>query len=155
MSFRRVACSGLTVLALLSAPLFARAECVRLPAKVMAMRVLEDKHFEVVFSGKVVAVTRVAEAGYRATFAVDRVWKGTVTTRFDLYVWELSSELPRFEVGQQHLALARRLMTSRELDGVGLQHTDAVAFTPVQCSDSPSLDPDLIRHLGAGLPPKN
>lgn len=155
MSFRRVACSCLLVWAVLGAPLSVGAECVRLAAKDMAKRVVEGKHFEVVFSGKVVAVSRVAESGYRATFDVDRVWKGTVTRRFDLYVWELSPEVPRFEVGQQHLALAKRLMTSRDREGVGLQNSDAVAFTPVQCSDSPSLDPDLVRHLGAGWPPKN
>jgi hypothetical protein len=143
------------LVACLSAPRPAAAECVRLAAKEMARLVMEDKRYEVVFAGRVVAVTRTADEGYRATFEVDRVWKGEVTKRFDLYVWELSSELPRFEAGKHYLALARKLLTSRERDGAGIPSSDMVAFTPVQCSDPPSLDPDLVRHLGAGLPPKN
>jgi hypothetical protein len=142
------------LVAWLSAPYSAAAECVKLPAKDMAKRVMEDKAYEVVFTGTVVAVTRTAELGYRATFEVERVWKGTVTKRFDLYVWELSPEIPRFEMGQHYLALARRLVASREREGAGMPSSDAVAFTPVQCSDPPSLDPDFVRHLGTGLPPK-
>ena len=80
----------------------------------MAKQVMEEKRYEVVFAGTVVAVTRTAELGYRATFEVDRVWKGTVMKRFDLYVWELSPERPRFEVGKHYLALARTLVSSRE-----------------------------------------
>jgi hypothetical protein len=83
------------------------------------------------------------------------MWKGAVTKRFDLYVWELNPEIPRFEVGQHYLALGMRLVTSRERAGAGIPSSDAVAFTPIQCSDPPSLDPDLARHLGAGLPPKD
>ena len=122
----------------------------------MAKRVMEDKAYEVVFTGTVVAVTRTAELGYRATFDVGRVWKGAVTNRFDLYVWELNPEMPRFEVGQHYLALARRLLTAREREGAGISSLSSgtVAFTPVQCSDPPSLDPDLVRYLGAGAPPK-
>lgn len=121
----------------------------------MVKLVMEDKRYEVVFAGKVVAVTRTAKFGYRATFDVDRVWKGAVTKRFDLYIWELNPELPRFELGQQYLALAGRLVTSREREGAGIPASNTVAFTPVQCSDPPSLDPDLGRHLGAGSPPKD
>jgi len=154
MTFRPGVCSCVMLVAWLSAPVAAAAECVRLPAKDMAKRVMEDKAYEVVFTGTVVGVIRTSESGYRATFAVERVWKGTVTKRFDLYVWELNTEIPRFEVGQHYLALATRLVASREREGAGVPGSDAVAFTPVHCSDALSLDPDLVRYLGAGLAPK-
>jgi hypothetical protein len=118
----------------------------------MAKQVMENKLYELVFTGNVVAVTRTADFGYRATFDVDRVWKGVVTKQFDLYVWELSPEQPRFEVGHRYLALAKTLVTSQQRDGAGVPSSVAVAFTPVNCSDA--LDPDVVRYLGAGLPPK-
>lgn len=155
MTFRPTICSCVILVAWLCAPFSAAAECVRLPAKDMAKLVVEDKRYELVFAGKVVAVTRTAEFGYRAAFEVDRVWKGAVTKSFDLYVWELNPELPRFAVGQHYLALARRLLTPREREGAGIPAPNTVAFTPVQCSDQPSLDPDLARQLGAGSPPKD
>jgi hypothetical protein len=128
----------------------ASAECVRTTAR----QVMESKHYEVVFSGTVVAITRTADFGYRATFDVDRVWKGTVAKRSDLHVWEMAAETPRFVVGQKYLALARKLVAPEERNGVGLKGTDIVAFTPVQCSDPDSLAPDIIRDLGRGYPPK-
>jgi len=130
----------------------ASAECVMVPAKQMAKQVMEEKRYELVFSGIVVAVTRTADLGYRATFDVDGVWKGTVTKQFDLYVWESAAEIPKFETGRHYLALARKLVTPQERKGAGLDN-DTVAFTPVQCSDPLSLAPDLIRKLGPGRAP--
>jgi hypothetical protein len=118
----------------------------------MAKQVMEDKLYELVFTGNVVAVTRTADLGYRATFDVDRVWKGVVTKQSDLYVWELSAEHPDFRVGHHYLALAQTLVSARARDSAGVPSSVAVAFTPVNCSDA--LDPDVVRYLGAGLPPK-
>jgi hypothetical protein len=109
MALRSIGVSCVLAVAWLSTSQVARAECVRVSAKEMAKRVMEEQHYELVFSGTVVAVTRTAELGYRATFDVDRVWKGSVTKRFDLYVWELTPEVPRFETGHQYIALARKL----------------------------------------------
>ena len=39
---------------------------------------LREPTVELVFSGTAVEITRTADLGYRATFDVDRVWKGTV-----------------------------------------------------------------------------
>jgi hypothetical protein len=58
---------------------------------------MQESVFELVFSGTVAEVTRTSEVGYRATFDVDRVWKGPVSRRIDLYLWELPPEGPRFE----------------------------------------------------------
>src|SRR4029453_11252833 len=66
------------------------SECVKLSPKT----VVEEPSNELIFSGKVVAATRTAHLGYRATFDVERVWKGPVGKRFDLYVWELAAEVP-------------------------------------------------------------
>jgi hypothetical protein len=114
---------------------------------------MQEEVFELVFSGTVVDVTRTGDVGYRATFDVDRVWKGVVPRRIDLYVWELAPEVPRFEAGHHYVALAGRLVDprARQAAGLGVSHT--IAFTPVQCSDA--LAPDLIRELGVGQPPGN
>src|SRR4030095_12875223 len=66
------------------------SECVKLSPKT----VVEEPSKELIFRGKGVAVTRTADLGYRATFDVERVWKGPVGKRFDLYVWELAAEVP-------------------------------------------------------------
>jgi hypothetical protein len=154
MTFRIIAFCCLMLIAALSAPGLHAAECVRFSSpEVRAKEVMENGRYELVFDGMVVAVTRTGDVGYRATFDVDRVWKGAVPKRFDLYVWELSPEVPRFEAGHLYLALARKLLTGPERDGAGVPSADGVAFTPVACSE-PSLDLDLARYLGAGLPPK-
>ena len=154
MTVRTTVCSCVVVVAWLMTPVSAASECVKLPAKELAKAVMEDKTTELVFSGTVVAITRTAELGYRATFDVDRVWKGAVTKEFELYIWELRSENPGFLVEQTYIVLATRLVTPREREGVGVSSPDTVAFTPVQCSDSSLLDPNLVRYLGAGVPPK-
>jgi len=130
-------------------PTPARAECIQRTAKM----VMQYKGNELVFSGTVVQVTRTADLGYRATFEVDRVWKGSVPARFDLHVWELAPEIPRFELGRRYVVLAHRLIDSRARQGVGLGESDAIAFTPTQCSDPASLGPTIARDLGEGLPP--
>jgi hypothetical protein len=129
----------------------ARAECVRVTAK----DVQEAERYELVFSGTVVEITRTAELGYRASFEVERVWKGSVTKRFDLYVWELDPEIPRFIVGRHYLALAKKLVSAPARRGAGLGDSNTLAFTPVQCSDPDSLAPNIIRDLGPGQPPHN
>ena len=130
------------------APRLANAECFTLTAQY----VMQNSFAELVFSGTVVEITRMGDVGYRATFDVDRVWKGSVSRRMDLYVWELSPEIPRFEAGHHYIAVAHKLTDSRTRAGVGLDQSDVVAFTPVQCSDS--LSPDIARELGPGRPPK-
>ena len=61
-----------------AAPASAYAECILATADLLLQRTSS----EVVFSGTVVEVTRTADFGYRATFAVDRVcssWTVSVT----------------------------------------------------------------------------
>ena len=148
MQVRLVAlrCAIVAVLAIVPRP--THAECFTLTATF----VMQESVAELVFSGTVVEITRTGDAGYRATFDVDRVWKGSVPRRFDLYVWELSAERPRFEAGHRYVALAQKLTDSRTREGVGLGQSDLVAYTPTQCSDS--LAPDIAVGLGAGRPPQ-
>jgi hypothetical protein len=85
---RSAAVASATVVAwLLTAP-SAVAKCAMLTAQ----QVMAERAYEVVFRGTVVEITRASGAGYRATFDVDRVWKGAVSRRFDLYVWEIPTE---------------------------------------------------------------
>jgi hypothetical protein len=137
------AMAGLLFLAAVSA----HAECVRVSPKIA----VEGPGSELVFSGKVVQITRTAELGYRATFDVDRVWLGSVSKRFDIYVWELAPEAPRFEMAGTYVAIARRVDESTG-EKVGLGGTNVVAFTPVQCSAGHSVS-EFIRELGSGRPP--
>ena len=149
MSSRSIAVSFGIVVASLLTPLTARAECVIVTAK----HVLEDPRYELVFSGTLVAADSTGEQGYRATFDVDRVWKGSVSKRFDLYVSPLAPEMPNFELGRHYVTAATKLDDPRVRQFVGLGGTDTVAFTPVSCSDWFSWEPTFIRELGAGKPP--
>src|SRR5579871_5272558 len=105
MNLRMIALRSAITAASLLTPLLAHAECIRIPARAL----MEEKHVELVFSGTVVEIARTADLGYRATFDVDRVWKGSVSRRIDLYVWELAPEIPRFESGRRYVAVARQL----------------------------------------------
>jgi hypothetical protein len=58
------------------------AECIGLDANGL----IERDVFEVVFSGTVQAIERIAPAGIRVTFDVERVWKGSLPRQFSLYV---------------------------------------------------------------------
>lgn len=115
---------------------------------------MKDKAYELVFSGAVVEVTRTGDEGYRATFDVDRVWKGSVSKRFDLYVWELAPEIDRYQLGRRYVVAARQVNDLRVRQGAGLSRVDIVAFTPVQCTNQLSLEPNIIRKLGRSHPPK-
>jgi len=125
------------------------AECVIVPAP----QLLSDRQNEVVFSGTVVDLGRSGDAGTRVVFDVERIWKGAVSNRFDLYVWDLAAEAPRFEKGRRYLAIAKRLLDPKARSGVGLGAVDVVAFTPVQCSGVYTLTDRLIRDLGPSQAP--
>jgi hypothetical protein len=149
MKVRLVAISAAIVVASLVTPMSAGAECFVLTGKYL----LEDPTVPVLFSGTVVELTRTGEDGTRATFEVDRVWKGSVSKRFDVYLWDLAPEAPRIGPrGEHYVVAAAPLKSLRARQGVGLGETDAIAFAPVQCSGA--LSPDIVRELGVGQPPK-
>jgi hypothetical protein len=137
------------LVAVLLFPVSVGAECFILTAKF----IMVHPGFELVFSGHVVAITRTAELGYRATFEVDRVWKGRVHKRIDVYVWELPAEAPRFREGERTIAVARRLKPdeARWREGVGVTDASAVAFVAPNCSDI--FEADIRNHLGPGHAP--
>ena len=140
----------LSVVLTLALPATAGAECIYVTANDLVSR---ESH-EVIFSGTVVQITRTADLGYRATFDVDRVWKGSVSKRFDLWVYELAPEIPRFEAGHRYVAVAHRMTDVRHREGAGVGTSDAIVFTPAMCSDPASLGKDIVRDLGPGYPPK-
>jgi hypothetical protein len=113
---------------------------------------MEPGDTELVFSGTVVDIARSGDEGFWATFDVDRVWKGEVPTRIDLYVWLLYPEVPRFELGRHYVALAKRLTDERARRAAGISNAGIIAFSPVSCSAY--LVPDITRDLGVGAPPK-
>jgi hypothetical protein len=84
--------SSVAIAVAVFAPSSTHAECFSLTAQ----HVLSSPGSDIVFSGRVVAIARTGELGYRATFDVDRVWKGTAPRRLDLYAWERAAEMPRW-----------------------------------------------------------
>ena len=125
-----------------------RAECVRISPKLL----LDGPDSEAVFSGKVVEVTRTGELGYRATFEVDQVWAGKVPRRFEVYVWEMAAETPRYREGETYVAAVKRLVDKKAREAVGLNDPQVVAFTGVTCSDGWSVE-EFVRGAGPGKPP--
>jgi hypothetical protein len=127
----------------------ARAECISRPAK----DVLADPQAELVFSGTVTTVKRTAELGYRATFAVDRVWKGTVPSVFDVYVWEMTPETERFRERMHAVVVARKIVDPRIRAGAGLQSDNEVAFMPTPCNAGLFVTWDKVGSLGQAWVP--
>ena len=130
-------------------PRLAHAECFVQNAKA----VMSEGWAELLFSGRVVEIVRTAPSGYRATFDVDRVWKGTVTHRIDLYVSEIAPEMPVFRVTNRYVVVANRLIDPIARETVGLRPTEPIAFAPAQCSGSWGVD--FENDLGLGYPPKD
>jgi len=135
-------------------PTLARAECVTPTAAW-----INEPSIEVVFNGRVEGLNQVNDVGVRVTFIVDRVWKGSVPKRFDLYVWQLNTESAKFEFQRPYIVFAYR-MSERDRQGVGLTDRDPIAFTATSCGAflAPTRafpDPnasEILRQLGEGQP---
>ena len=137
-------------IAVLGMPSVINAECVKVTPKMW----LDAPDSELVFGGKVVEVTDTGEVGSKATFEVERVWRGKVPKRFDVFMWYLASaEAPRYlEKGRCYVVVAKRLEDKRAREGVGLGGSDLVAFTGVPCSDLHTIE-EFVRGIGPGKPP--
>ena len=127
----------------------AHAECVKIPPK----QWLKYPDTELAFSGKVVEVTKAGELGVRATFEVERVWKGQVSRRFDVYTSPpASAETPYYEKDHSYVVIAKRLLNEEARANAGFGNSDAVVFTGAVCSGFYSVD-EFVRSLGRGKPP--
>ena len=137
-------------IAVMVMPSVINAECVKITPKMW----LDAPDSELVFGGNVVEVTDTGEVGSKATFEVERVWRGKVPKRFDVYMWYLASaEAPRYlEKGRSYVVVAKRLEDKRAREGVGLGGSDLVAFTGVPCSDLHTVE-EFVRGVGPGKPP--
>jgi hypothetical protein len=140
---------------MLTVPALARAECVTPRAAW-----INEPSTELVFSGRVEALNQVSDLGIHVTFNVDRVWKGSVPKRFDLYVWQLDGEAAKFEFQRPYIVFAHR-MSERARQGVALTDRDPIAFTatcgaflvPTRAYPDPNAS-KVIRELGEGQPAK-
>jgi hypothetical protein len=142
------------VCAVLIVPTLARAECVTpTPARI------NEYSTELVFSGRVEGLNQVNDLGVHVTFNVDRVWKGSVPKRFELYVWQLNSEAAKFEFQRPYIVFAYR-MPERDRQHVGLTDRDPIAFTATSCgavlaltrASSDANASEILRQLGEGQP---
>lgn len=153
MSRRSVTLASAIVLGALLSAGPVGAECVMVPAKT----ILERASTELAFSGTVFSVTHTTPRAYRATFLVDRVWKGTIARRFDVYVADFDSERPHLAVDEHYVIFAERLSTARR-EAAGLSQDDPQAFTPVICGDLYGAGLENLRRtlgeLGPGQPPR-
>jgi hypothetical protein len=130
---------------------FPRAECVRIQPK----EFLKPAENEMVFSGKVVEVTPVGAAGgARATFEVDRVWKGRVPSKIDVFMgyYGGSPELPRYETGRSYAVVAQRLSNEKARASLGVGDPQAVVFVGAVCSGNYVME-EFVKPLGRGQPP--
>ena len=147
--------ASLLVVALLALPSDAHAYCLALSASVMNARSVD-----VVFSGTVVGLNQVNDVVVRVTFEVDRVWKGTVPKRFDIYFSPLRAEMPTFEFARRYVVFGEQ-MPPRARESVGLLAPDGRAFEPIPCgaflypsSESSNTDnARVLQQLGNGQPP--
>ena len=139
-------------IAVMVLPSVINAECVKITPKMW----LDAPDSELVFGGNVVEVTDTGEVGSKATFEVERVWRGKVPKRFDVFMWYLASaEAPRYlEKGRSYVVVAKRLEDKRAREGVGLGGSDLVAFTGVPCCDLHTVE-EFVRGVGPGKPPIN
>lgn len=101
----------------------AYAQCAYIPAKA----VMSQPEYVLVFGGRVVDIQEISSSASRATFEVQRVWKGSVPSRIDLY-FARHSEGPRFTKGEYAVASAVRLTAdNRKTYGI----PDTKTKTPV------------------------
>ena len=132
----------------------ARAECVFVNGSTW---VESHDRATIIFSGTLTVTESAGPGGYHATFEVDRVWKGDVPKRFDLYGSWRAPEIKRFEVGHRYLVPVERLAVPWQRREVGLDNDDAAVFTQVTCG---AYDYDqavrlgIIQALGGGRPPR-
>ena len=137
-------------------PSVARAECVTARAAL-----IRDSSIELVFRGSVVGLNTIGDLGVRVTFIVDRVWKGSVPKRFDLYVGGRNSETAKFEFQRPYVVFAHRPSQEARQD-IGLAEQEPIAFSATSCN---AVNADIrafpnentskiLRELGEGLPAK-
>lgn len=124
------------------------AECFTLTAKY----VMSEPGFEVVFAGRAVHTVHIGERVSRVTFEVNRVWKGSVPARVDVYVAEFIAEKPHFSERTESVVLARKLKNAELRRAAGL--SDSAAATELEamtCSDAH--EPNIAQKLGRSYPP--
>jgi hypothetical protein len=114
--------------------------------------VLSDESLDLVFSGRVVEVTRIGDFGYRVAFDVDRVWKGAVPPRFVLYGLETDAESPRFTAHEHRVVLARSVTDARRRRALGVPEREVI-FAPAACSGPLELSRNIEQELGPGHAP--
>jgi hypothetical protein len=126
-----------------------KAECLRMTPKMLR----DAPSSELVFAGTVLEVTQIGESGAKATFDVERVWRGKVPKRIDVFMWFLAcAEAPQYQKGQSYVVVVQRLEDKRAREGVGLGGSDVIAFTGVPCSAGHTVE-EFVRQLGRGKPP--
>ena len=124
MKFATTLCTSLCLAA--ASVSVARADCAAITPKAW----LEMPSTELLFSGTVVEIVAVSDAGYRATFDVDRVWKGFVRERVDIYASGLVVEAPQFQQGETYVVVGQRLTDDVARKRVGLQPLSETRATP-------------------------
>lgn len=134
-------------------PGLVRAQCVEREAKDVA-HLLQEPRIELVFGGTVTSVERTSESGYRATFAVDRVWKGTIPNLFAVYVLVDGSEAADFRERQQRIVVAQKIVDPRIRAAVGADSSATVAFIAITCNAGLAERQDAIERLGPPHAPK-
>jgi hypothetical protein len=150
----RVNVATMVSVALLSSMVAAQTasgECVK-----VGVRDFLGQHADRIFlKGTTLSVTPIGDpartSGFKVTFDVERVWKGSVSKRVELYV-DLKADNPQFQLGHSAIFAATVLGdAARRL--YGIIGTDTPAYAPIMCSDLFS-ESEITDALGAGNEPK-
>ena len=128
------------------------ADCVTLTAKEMMSR-----PGVLIFGGRVVDVQDVGQGGARWTIEVQRVWKGSVPARIDIYSSRFGpSEVrpPFWRKGSDAFVLAARLSDVKQWrQANGLSESDpSPEYVASGCLDA--LENNFEANLGLSHPPK-
>jgi hypothetical protein len=127
------------------------AECVTLP-----LQQLGSWDTLLIFKGTVLSVTPLGDpdrtVGFRVIVDVERVWKGSVGKRVELYD-DLNAENPYFEVGHSSPVFARTLVNPETRRRLGLAGTAPPVLTAVPCTDHFS-ELAITSALGPGSAPR-
>jgi hypothetical protein len=144
--------STMLVASLLSVPA-AHGECVRIPLQ----QVVTRQDVQIVFKGTAVSITPITPddpqqtSGFKVTFDVERIWKGSVGKRVELYM-DLNGNNPQFEAGHSSPVFVEYLVDPTVRGRLGITGTDTGVSTAVGCTGIYS-ESEITAALGAGAEP--
>jgi hypothetical protein len=134
----------------------AHGECVKVPLPDL----LSEHKGSILLQGNALSITETGEPdrvnGMKVIFQVERVWKGSVGRRIEIYK-DFSPEQARFEVGGSSYVLVVEITNPARRRFFGITGTDTLAYASVHCGledYSVSEITGALKALGLGSEPR-